>query len=77
MIRLGFCKACKGNVSEEAMACPKCGQPEPYEPLPADIDLLISRGLVIDAIKRVRELTGMDLKDSKDFVDAYAKERRA
>ena len=70
MIALGFCKACKGRVSQEAKSCPHCGQPEPYQPLPDDIRLLVARGNKIEAIKRLRELTGMDLKDSKDFINA-------
>ena len=41
--------------------------------LPADIDVtvrgLLRRGEKIEAIRLVRESTGLDLKDSKDFVD--------
>ncbi len=31
---------------------------------------LLARGRKIEAIKKVRELTGMSLKESKDFVDS-------
>ena len=31
---------------------------------------LLDRGLVIEAIKRVREVSGLGLKDAKDWVDA-------
>ena len=70
MIPMGFCKACKGKVSQEAKSCPHCGQPEPYQPFPDDIRLLVARGRKIEAIKKIRELMDMDLKDAKDFVDS-------
>ena len=72
MILLGPCKACRSLVSQEAKACPKCGQPEPYQPWPDEIRLLISRGWTVEAIKRVRELTGLGLKEAKDVVDSLA-----
>ena len=70
MIPVGWCKACKGKVSQEAKSCPHCGQPEPYQPIPEDIQLLVSRGRTLEAIKRVRELTGMDLAASKELVES-------
>ena len=70
MIPLGFCKACKGKVSQEAKTCPQCGQPEPYQSIPGDVQLLLTRGRKLEAIKRIRELTGMDLKASKEFVES-------
>ncbi len=70
MIPLGFCKTCKGKVSQEATSCPACGQPSPYQPVPDDVHLLVARGRQIEAIKRIRELTGWDLKASKAFVES-------
>ncbi len=29
MATLGQCKACEDQVSDEAVSCPKCGQPDP------------------------------------------------
>ena len=65
---LGFCKTCHGMVSQEAKSCSHCGQPEPYS-FPDEVRLLIARGKTIEAIRRIRELTGMGLKEAKDFVD--------
>ena len=75
MVPLGFCKTCKKPVSQEAQSCPHCGQPEPYEPVPDDVRLLLARKQTIQAIKRVQELTGMDLKASKDFVELLERQR--
>jgi ribosomal protein L7/L12 len=38
-----------------------------------EIQQLIAQGKTIDAIKRVRELTGLGLKESKDYVDQLPK----
>ena len=35
MAIIGQCKACGNPVSDEAAACPKCGQPSPYRLLPS------------------------------------------
>ena len=70
MIQVGFCKACRGQVSEEAKTCPRCGQPEPFETVPEEIRLLAVRGQAIEAIKKLRELTGLGLKEAKDVVDS-------
>ncbi|MEQ8936168.1 MAG: ribosomal protein L7/L12 [Amphiplicatus sp.] len=39
----------------------------------AEIDALVTNNRIIDAIKLVREETGMGLKESKDAVDARRK----
>lgn len=36
MAIIGQCKACGHRVSDEAAACPGCGQPRPYLALPAE-----------------------------------------
>jgi ribosomal protein L7/L12 len=38
----------------------------------AELQAILDRGSPIEAIKRVRELTGLGLKEAKDFVDALA-----
>ena len=40
------------------------------ETLEFDVRELISRGRRVEAVKKVRELTGMDLKAAKEFVDS-------
>jgi hypothetical protein len=35
MATIGQCRACDHPVSDEAAACPGCGQPRPFLPLPA------------------------------------------
>ena len=73
MARLGFCKTCQGRVSSEAASCPHCGQPAPYQDVPEQVRLLALRGQQIEAIKKLRDLTGLDLKDAKEMVDALRK----
>jgi ribosomal protein L7/L12 len=38
--------------------------------VPADVQALLAQGQKIEAIKGVRELTGLGLKEAKDYVDA-------
>ncbi|MBI3319197.1 MAG: hypothetical protein HYZ89_01225 [Candidatus Omnitrophica bacterium] len=45
---------CKRQVSREATSCHGCGQPEPYEPVPDDIRMLIARRNKIEAIVTIR-----------------------
>jgi hypothetical protein len=40
-----------------------------------DVEALLDEGKAIDAIKRVRELTGLGLKEAKDYVDALRRAR--
>ncbi len=42
----------------------------------AEIDALVTNNRIIEAIKRVREETGMGLKESKDAVDVRRRELR-
>jgi ribosomal protein L7/L12 len=37
--------------------------------VPADVQALLTQGKKIEAIKRVRELTGWGLKEAKDYVE--------
>ncbi len=30
--KIGWCRCCSGQVSDEAQSCPHCGQPFPYHP---------------------------------------------
>ena len=70
MPKLGICKCCRERVSSEANACPHCGQPDPADAFDrARAEL--SRGNKINAIKIVREQTGLDLKDVKDLVESW------
>jgi len=75
-VRLGFCKACKRQVSREAASCPGCGQPEPSQPVPDEILMLIARRHIIEAIKRIREVSRFDLREAKEFVEGLEQERR-
>lgn len=45
--------------------------------LPAEVIAEIQKGRKIEAIKLLRESRGMDLKESKDAVDAYLRENPA
>ena len=41
------------------------------DPLPPDVQAAIAQGRKIEAIKRLREAAGMDLKDAKDAVERH------
>ena len=41
-----------------------------------EVDALLANGKSIEAIKRVRELTGLGLKEAKDFIDALRRTSR-
>ncbi|WP_371136059.1 ribosomal protein L7/L12 [Pseudomonas sp.] len=45
--------------------------------LPVEVVAALERGQKIEAIKLLRELRGMGLKEAKDAVDGYTSERRA
>jgi ribosomal protein L7/L12 len=49
--------------------------PSEHEPLPADVVDLLQQDRVVEAIKRLRETTGLGLKEAKDAVDAYRTQR--
>lgn len=78
MAKLGVCKTCKGMVSDEATYCPHCGQPWPYvapssteDPRLGEARQLARDGRKIEAIKVVREITGLGLKEAKDMVESW------
>jgi ribosomal protein L7/L12 len=72
MATLTACKTCGGKISTEARACPHCGQPDPDgSPLAEQVRRILRETKnKINAIKLVREQTGMGLKEAKDFVDS-------
>lgn len=43
-----------------------------HDPLPAEVIAAVQRGEKIEAIKILRERTGIGLKDAKDAVEAWA-----
>jgi DNA-directed RNA polymerase subunit RPC12/RpoP len=77
------CSECGKEISDKAQSCPNCGcpvkvvnkNPNIYNFRGVDYDItqvnaLISRNELIKAIKEFREITGADLKDAKETVDA-------
>ena len=75
MAELGSCKTCKGKVSSEAIACPHCGQPDPYEnnvsQVPDKLHELVRRNQKIEAIRVLKELQPwLSLKEAKDYIDS-------
>lgn len=75
---LTSCRCCGGRVSNEAQTCPHCGQPKPArEATTAVMDQMESAraalrdGRKIEAIKIVRETTGLGLKEAKDLVESW------
>lgn len=44
----------------------------PPDPLPADVLAALQRGGTIEAIKLLRESTGLGLKEAKDIIDRHA-----
>lgn len=67
------CRCCSGSVSTQAKQCPHCGQPEPGS-LPTwerEARELLRQVRKIDAIRAVRDGTGLDLKAAKDLVESW------
>jgi hypothetical protein len=59
-------------VSEEARVCPHCGQPNPVvSAWEGEARRFAARGEAIEAIKLVREKTGLGLKEAKDLVESW------
>jgi ribosomal protein L7/L12 len=42
---------------------------DPFQNVPTDVRDALARGQTIDAIKRYRQASGVDLKDARDFID--------
>jgi hypothetical protein len=73
MAKLGACHCCGGRVSSEAPTCPHCGQPVPFLDGLDGARLELRRGNKINAIKLVREITNLGLKEAKDLVDSWGR----
>ena len=71
--QLTHCRCCNGLVSDQAKWCPHCGQPEPGPTPTWEVEArnLVRQGKKINAIKMVRESTGMGLKEAKDLVESW------
>ena len=67
---LGCCICSEGRVSEHAVACPHCGQPNPYSPLRDRVLRLLKVGKKINAIRLVREYQGCGLKEASEYVES-------
>jgi ribosomal protein L7/L12 len=48
---------------------------DPFKNVPADVTEALQRGEKILAIKRLREATGLGLKEAKEYVDEVARRR--
>lgn len=75
MSKLVRCRCCEASVSDEAEACPRCGQPKPGAgPRPSweiEVKRLLASGKTIEAIKLVREThPKLRLKEARDLVDS-------
>jgi ribosomal protein L7/L12 len=68
---LGHCRCCKAQVSSEARTCPHCGQPRPFADGLVEARNELANGRKINAIKLVREATGLDLKEAMDLVESW------
>lgn len=49
--------------------------PMPDRPLPPQVQAAVSAGRLVEAIKLLREATGLGLKEAKDLIDAHAQGR--
>ena len=50
---------------------------DPFEDVPPEVQDALERGQTILAIKRLREATGVGLKEAKEFVDEVQRRRAA
>lgn len=68
------CPMCERDISPNAVACPHCGEPMKTQEVvsqPSDYKVILEGNLreKIKLIKKIRELTGLGLKEAKDLVD--------
>jgi ribosomal protein L7/L12 len=69
---LGKCRCCTAPVSSQAHTCPSCGQPRPLaEWWVGEAREMLAQGKPINAIKLVRDATGMGLKEAKVLVESW------
>ena len=75
---MAFCLHCGERLPDGSARCSACGAPaEQSQPVPAaeHIEALVSDGRMIEAIKAYREATGAGLKEAKDAVEAWQRNR--
>ena len=70
MVKPGICKSCHKGVRSNDKVCSHCGESDPYHDIEHEIRKYIAQGNKVGAVKRVVELTGFGLKESKDYVDS-------
>ena len=70
MTKLGVCKFCHRGIRSKDQVCPHCRASDPFRDIESEVRPLIIQGNKVEAIKRVIELTGFGLKESKDYVDS-------
>jgi len=70
MVKPGICKSCHKGVRSNDKVCSHCGESDPYRDIEPEIRKYIIQRNKIEAVKRVIELTGFGLKESKDYVDS-------
>lgn len=54
---------------QDIVVVPPVAPAQPGGDVPAEVQALLARGKKIEAIKRVRERTGLGLKEAKDYVE--------
>ena len=65
-----FCQSCGSQLEEGATFCTDCGSPIPsIANAPLTVFLTAAGANKINAIKAVREITSLGLKEAKDLVD--------
>jgi predicted RNA-binding Zn-ribbon protein involved in translation (DUF1610 family) len=73
--RLVLCRCCGAQVSNQAATCPRCGQPDPgVHDWIGKAKAAVSQRKMIDAIKIVRQYSGLDLKEAKELIESWSKE---
>lgn len=67
----GLCRECYGAMESEIALCPHCHRPNTYGEVKSDLRKVFFEGKKVDAIRKIRELTGLGVAEATRIVDSW------